>query len=105
MSSNTSTSIGLSRYSTLAERLRRSIREQEFLPGQLIGSEHELARQQGISRVTVRKASELLVNEGLIERRPGKGLYVRANHSSTQLVQVVVGNLQWDACLRVALGV
>jgi len=92
-------------YSSLAERLRKSIREQEYLPGQLIGSEHELARKQGISRVTVRKASELLVNEGLIERRPGKGLYVCASHPKTELVQVVVGNLRWEPCLQVALGV
>jgi len=105
MSGNTGSSIGPSMYSTLAERLRRSIKELEYLPGQLIGSEHELARRQGISRVTVRKASELLVNEGLIERRPGKGLYVRENHASAQLIQVVVGNLGWAPCLQVALGV
>jgi DNA-binding LacI/PurR family transcriptional regulator len=93
-------------YTTLAQQLRRAIEEREFLPGQLIGSEKELARRQGISRVTVRKASELLVNEGLIERRPGKGLYVRLNHHvTTQLVQVVVGDLRWEPCLQVASGV
>jgi LacI family transcriptional regulator len=89
----------------LADRLRQSIREQEYLPGQLIGSEHDLARKQGISRVTVRKASELLVKEGLIERRPGKGLFVREAPSATQLIQVVVGNLRWEPCLQVAIGV
>jgi DNA-binding LacI/PurR family transcriptional regulator len=105
MTGNTGIDSGISLYSTLAERLRRSIREHEYLPGQLIGSEHDLARTQGLSRVTVRKASELLVNEGLIERRPGKGLYVRANFAATQLVQVIVGNLRWEPCLQVAIGV
>lgn len=100
-SKDTSTSV----YAGLADRLRRSIREGEFQPGQLIGSEHELARQQQISRVTVRRASEILVNEGLLERRPGKGLYVRANHVTTRMIQVIAGNLQWEPCLQVARGV
>lgn len=102
---NTGIESGISLYSTLAERLRQSIRSREYLPGQWIGSEHDLARTQGISRVTVRKASELLVNEGLIERRPGKGLYVRANPTAPRLVQVIVGNLRWEPCLQVSIGV
>lgn len=76
----------------------------------MIGSEHELARQQSISRMTVRRASELLINEGLLERRPGKGLFVRkgaAAGSSMQsgVIQVVAGNLQWEPSLQVSRGI
>lgn len=92
-------------YEALAERLRRSIRRGDFQPGQLLGSEHELARQQSISRMTVRRASEILVSEGLIERRPGRGLYVRSGSVGTTLVQVVAGNLQWEPSLQVSRGV
>ena len=92
-------------YTALAERLRRSIQEGEYRPGQLIGSEHELARQENISRMTVRRAVELLVNEGLVERRPGKGLYACQSPVSTELVQVIAGNLCWEPCMQVARGV
>ena len=105
MSESTSIDSGASIYIALAERLRRSIAEGEYQPGQLLGSEHEMARQQNISRMTVRRASNILVNEGLLERRPGKGLYVRANHVSTRLVQVIAGNLGWETCMQVSRGV
>lgn len=109
MSNVTGIDTGLSIYEDLAARIRQSILRGEYQPGQLIGSEHELARQESISRMTVRRASELLVNEGLIERRPGKGLYVRASvpqpAAETGTVQIVVGNLLWETTLRMARGV
>ena len=105
MLESTSKSISSPIYESLAARLRRSIHEGEYSPGQLIGSEYELARQQSISRMTVRRASELLINEGLLERRPGKGLYVRAAQVGTRSVQVVAGNLRWEPCLQVSRGV
>src|SRR5882724_2711627 len=105
MIESTGKEIGSTLYLSLADHLRRSIHEGDYQPGQLIGSEHELARQRSISRMTVRRASEMLVNEGLLERRPGKGLYVRDSHVSTRQVQVVAGNLGWDRCLQVSRGV
>lgn len=92
-------------YQMLAEDLRQSIGGGEFPPGAWIGSEHELARQRSISRMTVRRASELLIGEGLLERRPGKGLFVKAPPSSLQQIQVMAGNLSWEPCLKVAQGV
>ena len=94
-------------YEALAERLRRSILAGDFGDGQLLGSEHELARQEGISRMTVRRASELLVNEGLLERRPGKGLFVRGGGrgvQKTRTVQLVAGNMAWEPSLQVSRG-
>ncbi|HAU36319.1 MAG TPA: hypothetical protein DCX07_01200 [Phycisphaerales bacterium] len=94
-----------STYAVLAEQLRRSIHEGDYRPGQLFGSEHELARRQGISRVTVRRASELLVDEGLLERRPGKGLYIRAPHAQTKLVHVITANLHWYPPRKMVQGI
>jgi DNA-binding LacI/PurR family transcriptional regulator len=105
MGEDTGTIHSISKHWRLAEGLRELIRERAFTPGQMVGSEHEMARSQGVSRVTMRKASAVLVNEGLIERRPGKGLYVRASRPRTAVVQVVVGDLRSEACLQVSLGV
>lgn len=41
-------------------------------------SENELCREYDVSRVTIRKAMELLEEEGLVERRQGKRTYARA---------------------------
>jgi DNA-binding LacI/PurR family transcriptional regulator len=97
---------GTSIYESLAERLRVGIREGHYAPGQLIGSEHELSRRENISRMTVRKASEVLIAEGLLERRPGKGLYVKScsKNSGVRTVQVV-GNMLWPTSLEMARGV
>ncbi len=95
-------------YLALADSIRESIVSGGHQPGHMIASEHELARRENVSRVTVRRASELLINEGLLERRPGKGLFIRAlttTATRTLLVQVVAGNLAWEPCLQAARGV
>jgi GntR family transcriptional regulator len=45
--------------------------------GTLLPAEIDLARHFGVSRPVVRQAMLSLVNDGLIERRAGKGTYVR----------------------------
>ena len=93
------------RYAQLADVLRESLRTGKFKPGELIGTEHDLVRQHGVSRVTVRKATELLIADGLIERRAGKGLFSASQRDKAALmIQVVVGNMQWVPCMRIARG-
>lgn len=95
-------------YRDLAASLRASITSQGLRPGQLLGSEHDLARSRGVSRVSVRRATDELIREGLIERRPGKGLFVCASPGGgpvTGMIQVVSGNLAWDASLKAVRGV
>lgn len=105
MSSHTGTDTSTSIYEALADRIRQRIRTSQYQPGQLIGTEHELARRESISRMTVRRASELLVNEGLLERRPGKGLFLRDTRVSTRTIQVIAGNLMWEPSMQVSRGV
>ena len=89
-------------YEALVGRLRHSIMNGEFKVGQLIGTEYGISRDEKISRMTVRRASEILVNEGLIERRPGKGLYIRA--IAGRKVQIVAGNLAWESSSHISRG-
>lgn len=64
-------------YQQLAEQLRLRMACGDLAPGARLPSEPELARTHGIGRPTVRQATELLVQRGLIERRRGSGTYVR----------------------------
>jgi GntR family transcriptional regulator len=61
-------------YVQIADRLREEIAALDS--GTRIASEPELAKNWGVSRFTVAKAVEQLVNEGLITRRQGSGSFV-----------------------------
>jgi GntR family transcriptional regulator len=64
-------------YQQLAELLSREIASGSIEPGARLPSEPELSRRHRIGRPTVRQATELLVQRGLIERRRGSGTFVR----------------------------
>lgn len=57
--------------------ITRRIAEGPLRPGSLLPPEIALARQFGVSRHTIRAGIAALVREGLLERRPGKGTFVR----------------------------
>lgn len=63
-------------YLQLREVIRSKIEDGEYLPGMQIPSENELAEIYGINRMTVRSGIDTLVNEGLLKRIQGKGVYV-----------------------------
>lgn len=63
-------------YLQLRELIRTKINEGEFLPGTCLPSENEMAATYGVNRLTVRNAMTRLVNEGLLKRVQGKGVYV-----------------------------
>ncbi len=45
-----------------------------------VATEHELMEQFNVSRVTVRSALQMLVDEGVIVRERGRGTFLRTNH-------------------------
>ena len=61
---------------SLAQELRARIRAGEWRPGERIPSEPELARQETVSRSSMRAAITLLEEEGYVSRRHGSGTYV-----------------------------
>ncbi|OPJ63099.1 GntR family transcriptional regulator [Clostridium oryzae] len=66
-------------YLQLREVIRNKIEDGEYNPGMAIPSENELAETYGINRMTVRNGIEALVNEGMLKRVQGKGVYVVGN--------------------------
>ena len=61
-------------YLQIADGLKEQI--DELRPGARIPSEPQIARDWGVSRFTVAKAVEQLVDEGLVTRRQGSGSFV-----------------------------
>ena len=59
----------------ICEDLRRQILEVKIKPGDKLPSENELSAQYGVSRQTVRKALEILQNEGYIYAEHGRGTF------------------------------
>lgn len=60
--------------------LETDILKGKFLPGALLPSENQLVAQYGVSRETIRKALNLLIHAGYIQKMQGKGSIVLATH-------------------------
>ncbi len=72
-------------YLQLREVVRNKIEEGEYPPGTAIPSENELSETYGVNRLTVRNAMDALVNEGLLMRIQGKGVFVVGNRIERDL--------------------
>ncbi len=66
------------RYMQLYRHLSEAIRSGQLSLNRQLPPERVLADIAGISRVTVRKAVEMLVEDGLLEQKRGSGSFVRA---------------------------
>ena len=63
-------------YQQLYNLLRKQIEMGEYHTHDVLPTEEQLAEMHGLSRVTVRKALQLLVDDHLIMRQAGKGTFV-----------------------------
>jgi len=63
-------------YLQIERELRARIDEQELAPGAALPSEEQICEQYGVSRITVRRALDGLIAQGLIVRRHGVGSFV-----------------------------
>ena len=66
-------------YAQLEAILRRQIGEGMLKPGDVVPTETELGQHYKVSRITVRAALDSLTKDGLLERQPGRGTFVRAS--------------------------
>lgn len=67
----------LKKYEIIKQDLMSQIENQVLKENQVIPSENMLCSQYQVSRITVRKAIDELVHEGLLYRIKGKGCFVR----------------------------
>jgi GntR family transcriptional regulator len=62
-------------YRQLYEILRDDLISGKWHPGERMPSESELIEQYGVSRITVRQSLDMLVKEGRVYRRRGRGTF------------------------------
>ena len=63
-------------YQRLQDALRSAIQTRALRPNEALPAERDLAEDLSISRITVRKALDGLVEEGLLTRKQGAGTFV-----------------------------
>lgn len=63
-------------YRRLEDALRTALRDQVLKPNEALPPERDLAADLAVSRITLRKALDTLVDEGLLVRRHGAGTFV-----------------------------
>ncbi|MBT4526209.1 MAG: GntR family transcriptional regulator [Deltaproteobacteria bacterium] len=73
------------KYIRIYDWVNTLIKSGQLRTGDKIPTEPEIALQFESSRMTVRKAIDPLVREGLLERRPGQGTYIIST-STTRLI-------------------
>jgi GntR family transcriptional regulator len=79
--------LGLSRYASLANALRARVVAGEWSPGSALPAESQLVTEHSVALGTMRRALELLVEQGFIERIHGKGTFVRQGLSGATMLR------------------
>jgi len=74
-------------YQQVARWLREQIDDGTWCVGEMIPSEDHLCRRFGISRGCVREAVDVLVREGLVQKRRGVGTFVTRPRAERNLAQ------------------
>ena len=88
------------RYRKIADDLRERVEAGEFAAGRTLPSESELSASYAASRITIRKALELLREEGLVDARQGFGWF-----ASVDPLRQALGRLGTIEAQLVASGV
>ncbi len=71
---------GVALYMQIRERIREQIAGGALKPGEKLPPEEELANQLGVSRMTMRRGIQDLIDEGALYRRRGVGTFVAQRH-------------------------
>lgn len=76
-------------YRTIADELRHRIHSGDLQPGDMLPTEGDLQTMYGVSRVTVRKALKVLVEQEIIQSVQGSGHYVNDRRQDQNIYQLI----------------
>ena len=65
------------KYEKIADDLLKAIRKGQYSPGEQQPLEKELCEKYQVSRITIKKAMDELVQQGLVTKRRGSGTFVK----------------------------
>ena len=74
-------------YQQIYDDVLQKILDGTYPPGSRIPSEKELSEQYGVSRITSKKAMEMLTDQGYLFRKPGKGSFVLGKTKDPEAVK------------------
>ena len=83
-------------YMKIHDQIKKDIDEHRWAIGERLPSERDLAEQFEVSRMTLRQAISLLVEEGVLERRVGSGTFV----SSTRVQEKMRGTTSFTEIVK-----
>lgn len=66
------------KYQEIANDLRSQIQSGVYKSGEQLALEREMCEHYGVSRITIKKAVDQLVKEGLVVKRRGSGTFVKS---------------------------
>lgn len=66
------------KYEAIAAKLRKDITQGKYSAGQQLPLEKEMCAQYGVSRITIKRAMDQLVKQGLVVKRRGSGTFVKS---------------------------
>lgn len=75
-------------FERIANEIEHKIKLGEYKAGMLIPSEKKLQDLYGVSRTTIRKALQQLVNQDLIIKKNGVGIYIKPKITSQNILQM-----------------
>ena len=78
----------------IVQQVKTSVLKGELSGGDKLPSEREMAEQMGVGRSSVREATSALIALGVVEIRPGEGVYVRDDFPRSTLESV-----EWSSLL------
>ena len=83
-------------YLQIHDQIKKEIDEEVWQSGQRLPSERDLAETFQVSRMTLRQAITLLVEEGVLERRVGSGTFV----ASTRVQEKMRGTTSFTEIMK-----
>ena len=81
------------KYEKIAHDILQDIQQGLYSPGDQLPFERDLGEKYAVSRVTIKRAMDLLVQQGLITKRRGSGTFVKTlDDSSAKQLSLSTGN-------------
>lgn len=82
------------KYVQIAEELKNLILERKIKEGERLPSEEQLSKRYSVSRGTIRKSIDLLVDEQLVKKIQGKGTYVNEEQPGYPFGQMLISHAE-----------